>query len=107
MSSIRQILEKKMGEQWDSTTDIYGLREVPWVSQVGSTVQHPLWIYYTYERFEANKIHLNETCSKVRTGKYLSDAFPTQIGLKKGNIISALLFNFPLRYATDKARENQ
>jgi len=29
MSSIRQILEKKMGEQWDSTTDIYGLREVP------------------------------------------------------------------------------
>jgi len=29
------------------------------------------------------KLSLNKTQAKVRTGKYLSDTFPTQNGLKK------------------------
>jgi hypothetical protein len=39
---------------------------------------------------------LNETYSKVRTGKHLSDSFPIQNGLKQEDALSPLLFNFPL-----------
>jgi hypothetical protein len=38
---------------------------------------------------------LNEACSKTRIGKTLSDAFPIQDGLKKGDILSPLLYNVP------------
>jgi hypothetical protein len=40
------------------------------------------------------KVCLNETYSKVRIGKYLSDEFPIQNGLKQGDVLSPLLFNF-------------
>jgi len=39
---------------------------------------------------------LNEICIKVHTGKHLSDAFPIQNGLKQGDALSLLLFNFAL-----------
>jgi hypothetical protein len=42
---------------------------------------------------------LNETYSKVRIGKHLSDSFPIQNGLKQGDALSPLLFNFALEYA--------
>jgi hypothetical protein len=42
---------------------------------------------------------LNETRSKVRIGKDLSGAFPVQNGLKQGDALSSLLFNFALEYA--------
>jgi hypothetical protein len=42
------------------------------------------------------KMCLNETYSKVRTGKYLSDTFPIQTVLKEGAALSPLLFNFAL-----------
>jgi hypothetical protein len=51
------------------------------------------------------KTCLNKTCSKVHIGKNLSDAFPVQNGLKQGNGLSALLFNFSLEYATRKVQE--
>jgi hypothetical protein len=40
------------------------------------------------------KMCLNETYSKVRVGKYLSNNFPIQNGLKEGDALSPLLFNF-------------
>jgi hypothetical protein len=40
------------------------------------------------------KMCLNETYSTVRIGKNLSDKFLIQNGLKQGDALSPLLFNF-------------
>jgi hypothetical protein len=51
------------------------------------------------------KMCLNETNSKVRTGKYLSDTFPIQSGLKQRDALTPMLFNFALKYAIRKVKE--
>jgi hypothetical protein len=48
------------------------------------------------------KMCLNETYSEVRIGKHLSDSFPVQNGVKQGDALSPLLFNFALEYAIRK-----
>jgi hypothetical protein len=45
------------------------------------------------------KMCLNEIYSKVCTGKHFSDSLPVQNGLKQGDALSPLLFNFALEYA--------
>jgi hypothetical protein len=51
------------------------------------------------------KMCLNETYSKVCGGKHLSNNFPIQNGLKEGDVLSPLLFNFALAYAIRKVQE--
>jgi len=45
------------------------------------------------------KMSLTETYSRVRVGKNVSDRFPIRNGLKQGDALLPLLFNFSLEYA--------
>jgi hypothetical protein len=46
---------------------------------------------------------LNETYRKMNTDKNLPETFSIQNGLKQGNAISPLLFNFALEYGETAA----
>jgi len=50
---------------------------------------------------------LTETYSRVRVGKNLSEMFPIRNGLKQGDALSPLLFNFTLEYAIKRVHVNQ
>ena len=50
---------------------------------------------------------LNETSSRVRVAKHLSDMFPIKIGSKQGDALSPFLFDFALEYAIRRVQLNQ
>jgi hypothetical protein len=52
-------------------------------------------------------MRLNETYNKVPMGKLLSDKFPIQNGLKQGDALLPLPFNFASEYAIRKVKENE
>jgi hypothetical protein len=49
---------------------------------------------------------LGETCSRVWVGKHTSQTFPIKNGLKHGDALSPLLFNFALEYAIRRVKAN-
>jgi len=50
---------------------------------------------------------LNETYSRVRLGKHLSDMIPIKNVLKQGDALSPLLFNFALYFTIRRIEVNQ
>jgi len=52
------------------------------------------------------KMCLNETYSRVRAGKNLSAMFPITNGLKQGDALSPLLFNFVVEHAIRRVQVN-
>jgi len=53
------------------------------------------------------KMSLTETYSRVRVGKNVADRFPNRTGLKQGEALSPLYFNFALGYAIRRVLVNQ
>ena len=53
------------------------------------------------------KMSLTETYSRVRVGNNVSDRFPIRNGLKQGDALSPMLFNFALVYAIRRVRVSQ
>ena len=53
------------------------------------------------------KMCLTETYSRVRVGKNLSEMFPIRNGLKQGDALSPLLFNYASEYAIKRVQVYQ
>jgi hypothetical protein len=53
------------------------------------------------------KMCLTETYSSVRVVKNLSEMFPIRNGLKQGDALSPLIFNFALEYVIKRVQANQ
>ena len=53
------------------------------------------------------KMSLTKTYSRVRVGKNVSDRFPIRNGLKQGDALTPLLFNFAVECAIKRVQVNQ
>jgi hypothetical protein len=96
---IHQILEKKMGVHQLFVDFKKVRREVLY--------NIPIEFGVPMKLVRLIKMCLNVVYSKIRIGKYLSDSFPIQNGLKQRGALLPLFFNFALEYAIRKVQEHQ
>jgi len=104
---IRQILEKK----WEYDEEVHQLFidfKKAYYS-VRSEVLYKILIEFGILKklVRLVKMSLTETYSKVRVGKNVSDRFPLRNGLKQGDALSPMLFNFALEYAIRRIQVNR
>jgi hypothetical protein len=104
---IRQILEKK----WEYNGTVHQLFTdcKNAYDSVKREVLYSILIEFGMPRKLVGlfKMCLNETYSTVRIGKYQSEKFTIQNGLKQGDALSTLLFKFSLEYAIRGVQEYQ
>jgi hypothetical protein len=104
---IRQILEKKW--EYNGTVHQVFIDLKKAYDSVRRKVLYNILIEFGIPRKLVGliKMCLKETYSTVRIGKLQSDKFPIQNGLKQGDALSPLLFNFSLDYAIRRVQENK
>jgi hypothetical protein len=104
---IRQIPEKK----WEYNEEVHQLF-IDFKKAYDSVRRENLYmllIVFGIPRIFVSLIEtsLTETYSRVRVCKNVSDRFPIRNGLKQGDALSPMLFNFGLEYAIRRVQVNQ
>jgi hypothetical protein len=104
---IRQILEKKY--EYNETVHQLFIDFKTTCDSVRREVLYSILIEFgvPIQLVRTNKMSLNETYNKIHVGKHLSDGFLIQNGLKQGDALSPLPFNFALEYAIRKVQKKQ
>ena len=97
------MLEKK----WEYNEAVHQLLHIDFKKAYDSVRREVLYNILIEFGIPKKLIRLNETYSRVRVGKNLSDMFPIRNGLKQGDALSPLLFNFAVEYAIRRVQVNQ
>ena len=92
---IRQILEKKL--EYNEVHQLF-IEFKKAYDSVRREVLYKILIEFGIPRKLGSliKMSLTETYSRVRVGKNVSDRFPVRNGLKQGDALSPMIFNFAL-----------
>jgi hypothetical protein len=100
---IRQILEKKL--EYNGTVHQLFIDFKKAYDSIKREVLYNILLEFGIPKklVRLIKMCLNETYSKVRTGKLLSDKFPIQNGLKQGDALSPLISILPWNMPSRKS----